>query len=147
RRAWREVLVRRRLVRRFLERRLLGRRLPSRLGGPAPGARPGRVGAAVGGGGGGACGWPGWGWGWGGGGTWGWSVSAPIVVAPPVGTSWSAYGEPFYVEQQSSAPAVTTPPPPPEHWWHWCASARGYYPYVQSCAEGWQRVAPQIPPQ
>lgn len=26
-------------------------------------------------------------------------------------------------------------------YWYYCASARAYYPYVQNCAEGWQRVA------
>jgi hypothetical protein len=48
-----------------------------------------------------------------------------------------------YVERDAGA--VQTPPPPPEQWWYWCASARGYYPYVKSCLEGWQRVAPQVP--
>lgn len=33
-----------------------------------------------------------------------------------------------------------------QQWWYWCASSRGYYPYVSSCVEGWQRVAPQPTP-
>lgn len=60
----------------------------------------------------------------------------PVVIerAPPV-----------YVEREPlpavQAP-VTTPPAPV---WYYCASAEGYYPYVQNCPEGWQSVAAQPP--
>jgi hypothetical protein len=30
--------------------------------------------------------------------------------------------------------------------WYYCENPPGYYPYVQSCAAGWQRVQPQLPP-
>jgi hypothetical protein len=30
-------------------------------------------------------------------------------------------------------------------YWHYCANPQGYYPYVQSCLQGWQRV-PAYPP-
>jgi hypothetical protein len=86
-------------------------------------------------------GWPGWGWGWGPG--WGWSVTAPIVVGPPAVGVWTPPSPTVYVERDNGA--AQTPPPPAEQWWYWCASARGYYPYVKTCFEGWQRVAPQVP--
>jgi hypothetical protein len=61
------------------------------------------------------------------------------VTTPAPG--WVAESPTVWVERGN----VTTPPPPPEQWWYWCGSARGYYPYVQTCVEGWQRVAPQVP--
>ncbi|HQR54639.1 MAG TPA: hypothetical protein PLW72_01555 [Burkholderiaceae bacterium] len=51
----------------------------------------------------------------------------------------------MYVEREQApaeAPAATAGA---QQWWYWCASARGYYPYVGACPEGWQRVAPQVP--
>lgn len=86
---------------------------------------------------------------WGGPGYWGpgygyWGGPAvvyapsPVVVAP----------EPRVYVESDPAPVATPPPvssaaPSAPQWWYWCASARGYYPYVASCAEGWQRVTPQ----
>jgi hypothetical protein len=56
----------------------------------------------------------------------------PVVVVPR---------EPrVYVERDEVAPAAAAPS---EQWWYWCASSRAYYPYVSTCSEGWQRVAPQ----
>lgn len=81
---------------------------------------------------------PGYGYGYAGPGYWG----PPAVVYAPT-------PEPrVWVEND---PAPTTPTPAPssstdpnaQQWWYWCVSSRGYYPYVNSCAEGWQRVAPQ----
>lgn len=54
---------------------------------------------------------------------------APAYYAPPP--------PPVYIEQ---------PQPQPQAYWYYCASAGAYYPHVQSCPEGWQRVAPQPPP-
>jgi hypothetical protein len=57
-----------------------------------------------------------------------------------------------YVERPATAvPAPIVQPAPqanpqaaaPESWWYYCAESAGYYPYVQSCAGGWQRVAPR----
>lgn len=63
--------------------------------------------------------WPYWGY------PWGYpayySYSPVVVREEPV----------VYVEQ--SAPA-------PESVWYYCASARAYYPYAQSCPEQWIRV-------
>jgi hypothetical protein len=66
-------------------------------------------------------------------------------VAPSTVSIWAPPAEPtVYVERER--PATEAPPAPvAEQWWYWCSSARGYYPYVGACPEGWQRVAPQVP--
>ncbi len=60
-----------------------------------------------------------------------WYYPPPVVVvpAPP----------PVYVEQQT-APASSEPTAPA--YWYYCASAKGYYPYVKTCPEAWERVLP-----
>lgn len=64
-----------------------------------------------------------------------------VVAAPPV----------TYVEQSpSGAPQYSTPQYAPapqaqaqaEQSWYFCRESNSYYPYVQSCASPWQRVAP-----
>jgi hypothetical protein len=47
---------------------------------------------------------------------------APVYVAPPV--------------------SIAPPAPQPTHAWYFCRSAGQYYPYTQSCPEGWQLVSP-----
>ena len=59
---------------------------------------------------------------------------------PPYGPS--ATLPPVYVEQGNEEAA----PPPQSGYWYYCANPPGYYPYVQECPGGWQRVAPQPPP-
>jgi hypothetical protein len=49
---------------------------------------------------------------------------------------------PVYIEQD--APAVL--PQQGESSWYYCDDPPGYYPYVQNCPAGWQRVRPQLPP-
>ncbi|MHB8744465.1 MAG: hypothetical protein ACYC9L_15270 [Sulfuricaulis sp.] len=44
------------------------------------------------------------------------------------------YTQPYPVYVQ------TAPAPAPQQFWYYCASAKGYYPYVQSCSEAWQPV-------
>jgi len=55
---------------------------------------------------------------------------------PPAGGS---PGPQTYIEQ-SAAPAA---PGPAQSYWYYCAESQGYYPYVQQCPAGWQKVAPQ----
>jgi len=55
---------------------------------------------------------------------------------PPVAMQ---YAPPAYVDQGESGMT--------EAYWYYCASANAYYPHVRECPEGWQRVAPQPPPQ
>jgi hypothetical protein len=52
------------------------------------------------------------------------------------------YGTPEFIEQGGAAPAS----PKYLGYWYYCASSNSYYPYVQQCPEGWQQVAPHLPP-
>lgn len=103
----------------------------------------------------GGWGWGGWGWGlgwnaWGWNpGFWGWSVGVPVVVNAPVSGAWvlppSAQPQVWIERQGDDVPAAAPAASTPGQWWYWCASAQAYYPYVQTCAEDWQRVAPRVP--
>ncbi|MBK7768626.1 MAG: hypothetical protein IPI44_22875 [Sulfuritalea sp.] len=52
-----------------------------------------------------------------------------------------------YIEQQVAPAAPPAPASPvaaaPANYWYYCATAKGYYPYVSECPSGWQRVLPQ----
>jgi hypothetical protein len=66
---------------------------------------------------------------------------APLIVAPPV--AWEPVAPPVYIEQnQEAAPDVQGQQ---DSWWYYCPAQRAYYPYVKTCPQGWQRVAPQPP--
>jgi hypothetical protein len=71
--------------------------------------------------------WGGWGY------PYGYAYAAPPVVVVPSQPQ-------VYVERDDAAQAGGQ-----AQWWYWCASSKGYYPYVSTCSEGWQRVAPQPP--
>jgi hypothetical protein len=95
----------------------------------------------------------------------GYMVAAPppgadSYVEAPQGAPPGQYGPPpaQYPPQQQYAPApqqYTPPgpqpmpsasaPPPAADKWYYCDSAKGYYPYVPECKEGWRAVpaAPQ----
>lgn len=75
--------------------------------------------------------WGGWGWGWPG--YWGAGYGYPSTVI--------VQQEPRIYVEQGDAPITAYGSQ--QQWWYWCASANGYYPYVSSCTEGWQRVPPQ----
>ena len=72
---------------------------------------------------------------------------APVIAVPAA--------PPVYIEQ--TPPVAQSPYPAPAHvppaasgedagaWWYFCRESGIYYPYVKSCAGGWQRVAPQAP--
>jgi len=53
------------------------------------------------------------------------------------------YYPPYYYDPYYYPPPVQYVQPAPVQPWYYCASARAYYPYVQSCPEGWQQVTPQ----
>jgi hypothetical protein len=77
---------------------------------------------------------------------WPWYYSDPYFYPPYYYGDYPAavYDAPsptVYVEQ-GAAPAV----PEQSGDWYYCARPKGYYPYVQQCPGGWQRVAPQPPP-
>ena len=57
---------------------------------------------------------------------------APEQVPPPMA----------YPPQAGAAPIAPAQPAPA---WYYCESAKGYYPYVPECKEGW-RTVPAAPP-
>ena len=64
----------------------------------------------------------------------------PIVVeeTPP----------PVYIEQQDLPPdAAPSSAPAQPSYWYYCDAQRAYFPYVQECPSGWQKVLPQPPGQ
>jgi hypothetical protein len=80
------------------------------------------------------------GWWWIAGGIW-YFYPYPVYPYP------NPYEPPVFVEPVPGAPP---PPPPTPSNWYYCESARNYYPYVPSCAEGWRPVpanqTPAAPP-
>lgn len=82
-----------------------------------------------------------------------------FIGGPVFSPWWYPYGYPYsyyypypyaaarpgpteYIEQgqSASAPAAGSDP-----YWYYCPEAKAYYPYVDKCAAGWQRVKPQPP--
>jgi hypothetical protein len=59
---------------------------------------------------------------------------APAVVVPSA--------PPAYIERERAAPA---PEPRSQNWWYYCRESQAYYPYVDRCPGGWERVSPQPP--
>ena len=84
-------------------------------------------------------------------------VRLGVYVGGPVwGPAWGGgwYPPPYYYPPQ----VIVVPPPAPppvyieqaqpepqsaQQYWYYCARAKGYYPYVKECPEGWQKVLPQ----
>ncbi len=69
------------------------------------------------------------------------------------GGLWYFYVAPVYPYPNPYVPyippaTVVVPPgpdvsvPPAAQYWYYCDAARGYYPYVPSCAAGWRIVTP-----
>jgi len=99
-------------------------------------------------------------------------ASAPVFAHGPhvrfgvfVGAPWPYYYGPYYAPPPYYYPPyapVAMPASPPqyiehgdvqpappqqqsENYWYFCPETKGYYPYVQQCQGGWQRVVPQPP--
>ena len=69
----------------------------------------------------------------------------PAYYYPPPGYYYPPdvpSAPPVYIEQQA---APVNAQAPAEQVWYYCVNPKGYYPYVQTCPAGWQKVAP-IPP-
>jgi hypothetical protein len=47
-----------------------------------------------------------------------------------------------YIERSDAQPASSQPA---GEWWYYCADSKAYYPYVNECAQAWQRVATEPP--
>jgi len=74
----------------------------------------------------------------------GYYYGPPYYYGP--GWGYYYYPPPTAVYEPPPAEAVDQPPPA---YWYYCGSARTYYPYVNTCPEGWQAVPAQAaaPPQ
>jgi len=78
---------------------------------------------------------------------------APWYAYPPYYAYQSNYHYPYpyavgrsagpteYIEQGQAPVAQGSDP-----YWYYCPEAKAYYPYVDKCSAGWQRVKPQPPP-
>ena len=64
----------------------------------------------------------------------------PVVSAPPI---YIEQGTP-QIAPAPQAPQTSATPQP--GYWYYCAESKAYYPYVNQCAGGWQRVSPTPPP-
>jgi hypothetical protein len=53
---------------------------------------------------------------------------------------------PFYSTPAPPTVYIELPQPAPEAYWYFCQATGTYYPYVQNCASGWQRMLPQSTP-
>ena len=69
-------------------------------------------------------------------------------IAAPLFPAWYYYPEPYYFPPAylSQAPLplyyVEKSDPEPKYYWFFCQATGTYYPYVGSCATGWQPVLP-----
>jgi len=79
------------------------------------------------------------GWWWVVGGIW-YFYPAPVYPYP------NPY-EPPLLGSEAVADSTALPPPPTPTNWYYCESARAYFPYVESCPEGWRSVpaSPEAP--
>lgn len=68
-----------------------------------------------------------------------WYYPSPFYYPPPVIIERAP---PVYIEQAPAAP----PAPEASHYWYYCEASRTYYPYVNECPGGWQRVVPRPTP-
>ena len=66
---------------------------------------------------------------------WGPPYPYPYPSYPPVIIERSP---PVYIEQPQAIPEPARPA-----YWYYCAESNNYYPYVQRCPAGWQRIEPQ----
>jgi hypothetical protein len=49
---------------------------------------------------------------------------------------------PVYVEKAQAQSSAQ-----PDGYWYYCGESQAYYPYVNDCPGGWQRLSPQPPAQ
>jgi len=63
----------------------------------------------------------------------------PVVV--------ERYNPPVYIEQPAPAQPAPNAVVTPVNYWYYCGASKAYYPYVQECPGGWQKVLPQPPGQ
>ena len=78
----------------------------------------------------------GYGWGW-----FPWVVGGAMVGA----TLGAPYRYPPPVVVQAPPP-VYIQPEQQTYYWYYCQDPQGYYPYIQSCPNGWMKVVPDMNP-
>ena len=68
----------------------------------------------------------------------------PYAAYPPMVVTQQA-APTAYIEQGTAPAAQNAPAAPAQssNDWYYCRKPAGYYPYVRSCADGWQRVPSQ----
>jgi len=59
----------------------------------------------------------------------------PMMIDPPPSV---------YIEQYVPPPAELAPAAP-VNYWYYCEASKAYYPYVNECPTGWQKVLQQAP--
>lgn len=69
-----------------------------------------------------------------------WYYPPPVYYYPSVVAVPSS--PPAYIERGDAQAA----PEQSQAYWYYCADEKTYYPYVEQCPGGWQRVVPQPPP-
>ncbi len=80
-------------------------------------------------------------------------AAGALLTYPYYDYAYTGYYSPSYVERSSvtvydnspSQVVQATPNSSALPIWYYCQSPKGYYPYVQSCPSGWQKV-PATPP-
>lgn len=73
-------------------------------------------------------------------------VRERVIVREPL-VYYDERGNPVPAAPQPQAQAPAQPQAgAPAPTWFFCQDTKTYYPYVQSCASPWQRVAPYPPP-
>ena len=83
---------------------------------------------------------------------WGPWYSPPAYYYPPYYQPYYPSYQPViiqrapqvYIEQYAPAPDAA-PAPNTGNYWYYCPASKAYYPYVNECPGGWQKVAPQPP--
>jgi hypothetical protein len=66
----------------------------------------------------------------------------PVVVLRPHPYYYAA--PPIIIEQQP--PVYVQQDEQQADYWYYCQNPAGYYPYVQTCPEGWMKVVPDATP-
>jgi hypothetical protein len=78
-------------------------------------------------------------------------VGAPLFIGGYAGWPYYFDSYPPYADIPVAAPlyienGAGEMPRPADASWYYCQNPPGYYPYVQQCPAGWQKVRPQAPP-
>lgn len=71
---------------------------------------------------------------------------SPYYYYPPYPPVVIERSPPVYIEQ-SPPPSIPAPQSAQSGYWHYCNATKAYYPYVNECPGGWQKVLPQPPSQ